>query len=87
MKINNNGTVTDETTNLTWQQITDKNIMNWNEAIDYCRKLNIGNYTNWRLPTIHELKSLVNYSKYDPAIDTNYFRILFHLFTGLLLFI
>ncbi|HNA22009.1 MAG TPA: DUF1566 domain-containing protein, partial [Agitococcus sp.] len=30
-------------------------------------------HSNWRLPTKQELHSIVNYGKYNPAIDTAYF--------------
>ncbi|HID07139.1 MAG TPA: DUF1566 domain-containing protein [Armatimonadetes bacterium] len=29
--------------------------------------------TDWRLPTREELRSLVNYGRFGPAIDTDYF--------------
>ena len=34
---NGNGTVTDESTGLMWQQVTSEKIMNWNQAIVYCK--------------------------------------------------
>ena len=33
--------------------------MNWPKAIDYCRNLNEGGYSNWRLPDIDELRTLI----------------------------
>ena len=30
----------------------------WQDAINYCSTLDVYGFTNWRLPTIHELKSL-----------------------------
>lgn len=30
-------------------------------------------YTDWRMPTVDELSSIVDYSKYDPTIDAAYF--------------
>jgi hypothetical protein len=41
--------------------------MNWNEAIKYCNSLGNG----WRLPTIEELFTLVDYSKHHPASSDN----------------
>ena len=35
------------------------NRMDWNDAINYCRNLNEGGYSDWRLPNIDELRTLV----------------------------
>jgi hypothetical protein len=68
---NTDGTVTDRNTLLTWQQ-GEYGILYWQEAISYCSRLTLPNTTGrpWRVPTIKELSSLVNYSKQNPAIDT-----------------
>ncbi|MBI5590903.1 MAG: DUF1566 domain-containing protein [Deltaproteobacteria bacterium] len=47
--------------------------MNWEEALSYCATLNLGNYSDWRVPTIKELRSLADYSVRTPAINTTYF--------------
>ncbi|MGD9731581.1 MAG: DUF1566 domain-containing protein [Desulfamplus sp.] len=72
--INGNGTVTDSATGLMWQQDTSDNYMTWEEALSYCKNLNLGGYSDWRLPTIRELKTIVDYSRYYPAIDINIFN-------------
>lgn len=38
------------------------------KAQAYCSNLEIGGYTNWRVPTLSELLSIVNYKRYKPAI-------------------
>ncbi len=64
---NGDGTVTDNLTGLMWAK--DANLggaMNWNSAIDYANNLSLGSaesgasYTDWRLPNIKELKSLLD---------------------------
>lgn len=72
--VNGNGTVTDSATDLMWQQDTPDNSMTWEDALSYCQTLDLGGYTDWRLPTIKELRSIVDYSSYSPAIDTNIFK-------------
>lgn len=70
---NGNGTVTDETTGLMWQQETVEKPMTWGPAVSFCGKLYLDGYTDWRLPTITELLFLVDYSRYNPTINTKYF--------------
>ncbi len=70
---NGDGTVTDTSTGLMWQQAGSSNSMTWEQALAYCEGLNLGGYTDWRLPTIKELYSLVDYTRYDPAINSVYF--------------
>ena len=42
--------------------------MNWNEAMKYASSLRLGEFDDWRLPTIEELKSLIDIN-YKPTID------------------
>jgi hypothetical protein len=40
-----------------------KPLMNWSDAVAYCRKLNHGGYSDWRLPTWEELWALAQRGK------------------------
>ncbi|MBI5589818.1 MAG: DUF1566 domain-containing protein [Deltaproteobacteria bacterium] len=70
---NGNGTVTDTSTGLMWQQNIPDNPMTWEQALSYCENLTLAGYTDWRLPTQKDLRSLVDYSRYNPEINTTYF--------------
>jgi Protein of unknown function (DUF1566)/Putative binding domain, N-terminal/Viral BACON domain len=70
---NGDGTVTDTSTGLMWQQQAGSSTQTWEQALAYCEGLNLGGHTDWRLPSVKELQSLVDYSQYNPAINTTYF--------------
>ena len=70
--INGDGTVTDTTTGLMWQQATSP-VMDWQNALSYCEEMDLGGHADWRLPSIKELSSLADLSRHEPAIDTIYF--------------
>lgn len=78
---NGNGTVTDLNTGLVWQQGDEQNdckigsddCYTWQEAVDYCNVLSLPGCSAWRLPTLPELKTLVDYGRYGPAINTEFF--------------
>jgi len=69
---NGDGTVTDTSTGLMWQQATAAGAYRWEEALSYCENLSLAGYNDWRLPDINELHSNVDYSVL-PSIDTTYF--------------
>lgn len=63
--------IIDANTGLWWQTdyATGKT---WQQAIDYAESLNTqeyAGYSDWRLPTIEELITLINYKRFDPASD------------------
>ncbi len=67
---NGDGTVTDETSGLLWQQADSyhelKKGMNWYEALEYVALKNsekFAGFDDWRLPTRDELKSLYDKSR------------------------
>lgn len=66
---NGDGTVTDNGTQLMWQQAGDGYVGDWSGAIAYAEALNLGGKTDWRLPNIKELHSIINCSKFNPVID------------------
>ncbi len=70
---NGDGTVTDDNTGLMWQQEEDGGPIDWEDAITYCEDLSLSGYSDWRLPNIKELESIIDDSVYFPAIDTDYF--------------
>lgn len=93
---NGDGTVTDNVTGLIWESSADLNgdgVINTDDKLTYEKALagastcKTGGYTDWRLPTIKELYSLILFSgkdlsaesgtdtaKFTPFIDTRYFR-------------
>ena len=62
-----NGTVYDYDTGLTWQQQDDGATKNWATAGTYCQNLSLGGKSDWRLPNIKELSSIVDYRKPSPG--------------------
>ncbi len=66
-------TVFDNNTWLMWQREDDGVIRSWDQAISYCEDLSLDGYTDWRLPTVKELESIVNYGQTSPAIDSSAF--------------
>jgi hypothetical protein len=73
---NGNGTVTDNVTGLMWQQSPDTDgdgdidaadKLTYDEAIAGASAQTTGGYTDWRLPTIKELYSLINFDGRDPS--------------------
>ena len=70
--VNGDGTVTDTSTGLVWQQETT-GPMTWKEALSYCKSLSLGGHDDWRMPGIKELISIIDYGRRNPAIDTTAF--------------
>ena len=79
------GTVTDNISGLIWQKSYE--VLSYNQALATLEKINLESDEEWRLPTIKELYSLVDFSGVDasskemyqvdskaiPFIDTDYF--------------
>jgi hypothetical protein len=87
---NGNGTVTDNVTGLTWSQATDSNKVSLVEAEAIAAKMTLGGHSDWRVPDIKEMYSLIDFDGYTgfggsndkssvpdnfvPFIDTDYFE-------------
>jgi len=68
------GLVTDMYTGLVWQQAASATSLSWADAMNYCKGLGGG----FRVPSVNELQTIVDYGRPDPAIDTS----IFPQFTG-----
>jgi hypothetical protein len=64
-------TVTDTITGLVWQRDTSSNT--WAEAKAYCAGLTLGGFSDWRLPAVMELLTVVDFTRILPAIDPTAF--------------
>jgi len=82
--VNGDATVTDNVTGLVWQRcsaglngsncsVGSVETRTWANAITYCEGLDLAGHTDWRLPDEYELQSIVDYGRYNPAIDTTAF--------------
>ena len=64
--------VNDTKTGLMWQDDAVGSTMTWANAITTCENLTLGGYSDWRLPNIRELKSIVDKTRANPAISPNF---------------
>lgn len=60
-KDNKNGTISDIQTGLMWQKDFSSK-MSWSQAVDYANSSTLGGYVDWRIPTVKELYSLINFN-------------------------
>ncbi len=83
--IHNDGTVTDTKTQLMWKVCTegqtwnagacegDSSRVNWQTALQTANDENFAGHSDWRLPNIKELQSLVAFNCTDPSINSTIF--------------
>jgi len=70
---NGDNTITDNATNLMWTQNDNGEGLNWVDALMWVNEKNIANYlgySDWRLPNVKELQSIIDYSR-APAITSS----------------
>jgi len=76
---NDDGTVTDKLTDLVWLKNANAfGTRSWQHALDACNELGAGNANaslndqskpgDWRLPNLFELRSLMDYSQFNPSL-------------------
>lgn len=78
---NGDGTITDNVTGLMWVQDPGEKVT-WEEAVENLGTFELAGYDDWRIPTIKELYSLVQFSgetlasssTSTPYMDTDYFE-------------
>ena len=71
----NTDTVTDNLTGLMWSKNASPEAGGpgyeqaaWTTALTYCYNLTLGGYSDWRLPNVKELQSLIDFSQVAPAL-------------------
>lgn len=74
---NGDGTITDQSTGLMWSKEDSRMGLDWQSALAWVQEMNSESYLrhdDWRLPTVKELQSIVDYTRApdvtsSPAID------------------
>lgn len=70
VSLNAKDVIFDSSTSLLWQdaQANTKLSIMYKEAQDYCENLVVGEYSDFRLPTLYELQTIIDYRNYKPAM-------------------
>jgi len=71
---NTDNTLRDTKTNYLWQDTKDVTTTKrtFEEAVSYCKNLELDGYKSWELPGFVELFSIVNTKVYNPTISENF---------------
>ncbi|MFI3261825.1 MAG: DUF1566 domain-containing protein [Rikenellaceae bacterium] len=67
---NGDGTITDKATGLMWAKEDNGKGIEWGEALTYAENASLANYSDWRLPNVKELQSIVDYSYAPSSTET-----------------
>jgi hypothetical protein len=65
--------VVDNVTGLTWQKNVVSDALLWSNALAYCAELQLAGRDDWRLPSLIELISIVDFTQTSPAVDPSAF--------------
>lgn len=63
--------ILDTSTMLVWED-SSRGEVNVVEAFEYCEKLEIGTYHNWRVPSYNELYSIVDLGEIRPSLNATF---------------
>lgn len=66
-------TVLDKVTGLQWERSPNQTTLTASNAFNRCNELGVGGFNDWRLPTLVELMTLVDFTVANPAIDAKLF--------------
>lgn len=80
-----NGTITDKNTGLMWEKKSDdgglhdkdnaypwsggETIWDWLDDVNAEGGTGFAGYSDWRIPNVKELQSIIDYGRFDPAVD------------------
>jgi hypothetical protein len=67
---NSDDTAIDLTTGLQWQKSSYPTAVAWAETSSICSAVSLSGKTDWRVPSISELASIIDFDKYSPTINT-----------------
>jgi len=67
---NGDGTITDDATGLMWMQDDNGTGVLWKDALSYAENLTYAGHSDWRLPDVKELQSIVDYTR-SPATTSS----------------
>ena len=65
--------VFDSRTGLGWQKWPSAQTFGWSDAILYCENSQQDGFSDWRLPNVKELQTIIDHTMLNPAVDPNAF--------------
>lgn len=68
----NSDAVLDRETGLVWERTPTSATDTWFNSLDACAFLTVGGRKGWRLPSVHELSSLVDPTAANPALPSSH---------------
>ena len=72
--VKENNHVIDKDNGLSWQdsEAVENPTMLYTEAVEYCEALKLDEQSDWRLPTLIELQTIVDLTRYEPALQRGF---------------